>query len=178
MSSLLLLTRLISTRSEAISCSRRGFAKKKVAVKRPERKEFKFDDGEEVGGRDKNMDLVIRCLDAPIIHPPPPSKEEAARRYVVGRAHNIGMIELHNAREHDLSCKMRIKTHAISMLPRNSMLKAKALEIEESYPPLWRPLPTLYPPIENFDPRVFRNLENVDDDDATNNNNAGDDGEK
>jgi hypothetical protein len=172
MSSLLLLKRSIPTRSQAIS-SRRCFAKK-VAVKKPDRKEFKFDDGEEEGGRDKNFELIIRCLDAPIIHPPPPSKEEAARRYAVGRAHNIGMLELHNAREHDLSCKMRIKTHAISMLPKYSTLKAKALEPDDSYPPMWRPLPKLFPPIENFDPRVFTDLENemADDDEDTNDNDS------
>lgn len=122
------------------------------AAKKPVRR---FDEPEDISTRDKNAELVIRCLDAPIILPPPPSKEEAIRRYAVGRASNIGLVEMHNDREHDLACKIKIKIHAVAMLPKHSTLKEKALEEEDVGPPLYRPIPKTYPPIENFDRSMF-----------------------
>ena len=134
---------------------------KKGVAKPPQKPGRRFDEPEDTSNRDKNAELVIRCLDAPIIHPPPPSKEEAIRRYAVGRASNIGLIEMHNDREHDLACKIKIKMHAVNMLPKYSTLKEKALEEDDIGPPLYRPIPKTFPPIENFDPSIFQ-----EDDDA------------
>jgi len=107
------------------------------------------------GGHDRNLDVVLRALDAPITQRPEPSEEEKARNYEIGRNYNIGMYERHNAMNHDLACKMKMKTFAIKMLPRNSRLKEEALKVDNSAPPLWRHIPTDTPPIPNFDPSKF-----------------------
>ncbi len=159
MSSLLLLKRSLLTPlrvSVAEAATRRflattGSGKKKGSSNTP-RKAY-VDEPDD--SRDNTTDIIIRSLDAPIIYPPPPSEEEAKRRLAIGRAFNIGVMEMHNDREHDLSCKIKIKLHAIDMLPRNSILKEKALETDFEGPPMWRPIPKMYPPIENFDPRVL-----------------------
>lgn len=108
------------------------------------------------GGRDRHLDLILRALDAPILKPPPASEEEMKRRHDVGRAYNIGTWEQHNALHHDLNCKLRLKNHAIDMLPRDTMWKEEALKIDENDgPPLWRGVPTWTPPIPGFDPSEF-----------------------
>ena len=108
------------------------------------------------GGRDRHLDLILRALDAPILKPPPASEEEMQRRHDVGRAYNIGTWEQHNALHHDLNCKLRLKNHAIDMLPRDTMWKEEALKIDENDgPPYWRGIPTWTPPIPGFDPSEF-----------------------
>ena len=108
------------------------------------------------GGRDRHLDLILRALDAPILKPPPASEEEMKRRHDVGRAYNIGTWEQHNALHHDLNCKLRLKNHAIDMLPRDTMWKEEALKIDEDDgPPYWRGIPTWTPPIPGFDPSEF-----------------------
>jgi hypothetical protein len=116
--------------------------------------------GDSEGGREKSLDLIIRALDAKKAKPPAPDAEELARRHVVGRNHVIGRFEQHNAREHDLSCKIAMKQHAIKMLPRNSRLKEKALDTEyqgdEVLPPMERKIPRADPPNPNVDKRLAR----------------------
>jgi hypothetical protein len=111
------------------------------------------------GVGDRNLDLILRALDAPITEPPKPDEEEARRNYEIGRNYVIGMFEQHNAHNHDLACKIKLKEFAIKMLPRDSKLKEEALKEDSSSPPLWRPIPNYTPPIPGFDPSVFANLD-------------------
>lgn len=111
---------------------------------------------EKTAGHDRALDLILRCLDAPISkESPEPDEEEKARRFEIGRNYVIGMFERHNEMNHDLACKMKMKTFAIKMLPRNSKLKEEALKIDMSGPPLWRHIMADTPPIPGFDPSKF-----------------------
>lgn len=109
------------------------------------------------GGHDRHLDLILRSLDAPSTSPPEPSPEQKQENYEIGRNYVIGMFERHNAHNHDLACKMKLKRFAIKMLPKNSRLKEEALKVDHSTPPLWRPIPADTPPIPNFDPSKFIN---------------------
>jgi hypothetical protein len=107
-------------------------------------------------GHDRALDIIMRALDAPILkESPEPDEEEMARRYEIGRNYVKGMFERHNELNHDLACKMKMKTFAIKMLPRNSKLKEEALKVDASSPPLWRPIMADTPPIPDFDPTKF-----------------------
>ena len=103
------------------------------------------------GQRDKALDVVIRALDAPQKREPPISEEELQRRHEIGRNHVIGRFEWHNAIQHDLTCKLAMKQHAIKMIPRDSALREEALRTdyttEEVEPPLARHIPKENPPI-------------------------------
>ncbi len=109
-------------------------------------------------GRDRMEELLTRGADAPSHEPPPASEEEMARRFEIGRNYVIGMFNQHNEIDHDISCKLRIKDHAVQMLPRNSYIKEEALKIsddDKAVPPLWRHIPSDTPPIPGFDPSEF-----------------------
>lgn len=74
----------------------------------------------------------------------------------------IGRFQMHNEINHDLACKIRLKEHAIRMMPRKEdkmgYLREKALEVddsEESMPPLYRPIPLDTPPVEGYDVSQF-----------------------
>lgn len=110
---------------------------------------------EETAAGNKTYKMVVDSLDAPVTKPPPASEEEMARRYQVGRNYVIGSFESHNALEHDLSCKIRLKNHAIKMLPKNSLIRKAAMEIDDEGPPKWRHIPVWTPPIAGFDPDEF-----------------------
>jgi len=127
---------------------------KQLKVKKKEKKSAKK--GKE-GGRDRALDLLIRAIDAPVSEPPPASAEEMQRRFDIGREYNIGTSKRHNERNHDLNCKLRMKQHAIDMLPRDSMWKEEALKLDEDDdgPPMWRHVPVWTPPIPGFDPSQF-----------------------
>lgn len=125
-------------------------AKKQVKVKK--KKKGKQDT---VKGHDRDLDLILRSLDAPFSQEPEIDNEEKERRYKIGKAYVVGMFERHNERNHDLSCKMKLKSFAIKMLPRNSILKEEALKIDPSGPPPWRHIMADTPPIPNFDPSKF-----------------------
>ena len=108
--------------------------------------------------RNSDLQMMIRCVDTP--NPPKVvvSKEEMARRHEIGRNHVIGQFKQHNDLHHDLACKIKLKRHAIKMIPRNSMWKEEALQIdnsEEGMPPLWRTIPTDFPPIKGLNPDDF-----------------------
>lgn len=115
---------------------------------------------EEGSKKDPHIQMVIRCLDAP--HPPKPrlTDEQKEKHYNAGRNHVIGRFKEHNERYHDLACKLKLKHHAMNMLPKDegTVWREKALFIDTdiaSFPPLWRQIPTDFPPIPGFDPEQF-----------------------
>lgn len=110
---------------------------------------------EEGMAQSKTYKMVLDALNAPVTKPPPASKEEMERRFQVGRNYVIGSFERHNEWNHYLACKIRMKNHAIKMLPKNTALRKAALEIDEEGPPAWRRIPVWTPPIEGFDPDEF-----------------------
>ncbi len=111
----------------------------------------------------KNMKIVMAALDAPMKAERAVSEEEKERRYQIGRNHVIGRFRQHNEIDHDLTCKIHLKQHAIRMLPRHSPLRDAALSINTTMPPPWRQLPVWTPPIPGFDPSQF--VERVEEDD-------------
>ena len=157
-----------------VTCSMRGLAtpkdattKKKKASKLPKRK--KNDKSEKAEGKEKSqyqkdLENIVAALDAPIRYEPTISAEEQERRRQIVRNYCIGRFEQHNVREHDLACKMKMKFHAVRMLPQNSKLKKAALDpdVEDEIPnngfPMWTP------PIPGFNPEDY--AEYFDDDDA------------
>jgi hypothetical protein len=148
---------LARTPSVLASCISRNFSDEpKKKVKKVKRKETS---GAATSGRSRDLNVVLAALDAPKSTPPPADAEEMARREKVLKNYTIGMFKQHNEVNHDLSCRMKIKKHALSMLPKNSELKEKALEIDWSGPPRWRRLPTWTPPIPGFDPKEFMSHE-------------------
>lgn len=118
---------------------------------------------EEATANNKTYKMVVDALDAPITKPPPASEEEMARRAKIGRNHVIGRFESHNAFQHDLACKIRMKNHAMKMLPKHSLIRNAALEIDSEGPPKWRHIPVWTPPIPGFDPDEFLNEESKTD---------------
>jgi hypothetical protein len=104
-------------------------------------------------GRDRNFELVLASLDAPVLQEPEVPAEEMARRYEVGRNYVIGMFRQHNEIHHDLACKIQMKKHAVKMLPR-TYLKEEAMKIDATnavgLPPPWRHIAEWTPPIPNF----------------------------
>uniref|UniRef100_A0A7S2U755 Large ribosomal subunit protein mL40 n=1 Tax=Attheya septentrionalis TaxID=420275 RepID=A0A7S2U755_9STRA len=130
---------------------------KQLKVKKKEKNKKSKSDG----GKDRTVTLITKALNDPQNkpNPPPASEEEMARRSEIGRNYNIGTFKQHNALNHDLTCKLKMKNHAISMLPKNSTLREEALKIDmddiENHPPKWRSIPTWTPPIPGFDPKKF-----------------------
>jgi len=118
-------------------------------VKKKEKKSSKKKGGD--SERSRLVELLIQARDAKPVGPPPADEEEMARRFQVGREYNVGMMRRHNHINHDLNCKIRMKQHAVKMLPKESMWKKEALKLNDSGPPLSREcfLPD-YPPIEDF----------------------------
>jgi hypothetical protein len=114
---------------------------------------------EEPSGRSRDLEILLACLDAPKSKLPPADDEELARREEIMKAYTIGKFKQHNLESHDLACKLRMKRHAINMLPKKSKLKEKALEIDDSSPPPWRRIPAWTPPIPGFDPTPFMTTE-------------------
>lgn len=115
---------------------------------------------EENIGKDPHVQMIIRCLDAP--YPPKPqlTDEQKEQHYNAGRNYVIGRFKQHNELYHDLACKIKMKQHAIKLLPEDegTNWKEEALKIDEdpdSFPPLWRDIPTDYPPIPGFNPEEF-----------------------
>jgi hypothetical protein len=107
--------------------------------------------GEDAFGS-KNLQLMMASLDAPRKQEGPISEEEKLRRMEIGRNHVIGRFRRHNDIDHDLSCKLHLKKHAIKMFPRgNQKLKEEALAISDEMPPSWRHMPVWTAPIEGFD---------------------------
>jgi hypothetical protein len=115
---------------------------------------------------DRLTNILIRVIDAKPREPKtPPTKEELQKRHEIGRNYVIGNFKKHNAIHHDLACKIKLKNHAIDMLPKkndvgsnNGYLRDKAMEdsVEEEFmPPYYRPIAVDTPPIPNYDPNDF-----------------------
>lgn len=104
----------------------------------------------------KDLDLMIAALDAkPVLTEPPISEEEKARRMEIGKNYVRGRFRQHNEIDHDLNCKIKLKSHAMNMLPKNSMIREEAMKTDDTAAPLWRNIAVWTPPIEGFDPSQF-----------------------
>jgi hypothetical protein len=134
--------------SQCIDTSQSRFASK--IGKNKKTKAVKVD-----SARSKDLELVLTSLDAPSREEPPISEEEKARRHEIGRNYGIGKFRRHNKIEHDLTCKMQMKKHAMKMLPRDSKLKEEAQKIDAEDPPMWRHLAMWTAPIKDFDASQF-----------------------
>ena len=106
-------------------------------------------------GRARDLEVILAALDAPPTMPPTPDEDEKARREQILKNYTVGKFKQHNAENHDLNCKIRMKQHAMNMLPKDSKLKEKAMEIDDEKPPRWRHIPAWTPPIPNFNPKDF-----------------------
>jgi Mitochondrial ribosomal protein L28 len=107
-------------------------------------------------GRSKELDLILASLDAPSKVEGPVPEEERERRAQIGRNYVIGRFQQHNEMDHDLTCKMHLKRHALSMLKRHTRLNEEALKIDDDQAaPVWRHMPVWTPPIPGFDPSNF-----------------------
>ena len=106
-------------------------------------------------GRDKNLELILASLDGTERVEAELSADEKARRYEIGRNHVIGRFLQHNEINHDLTCKIHLKKHAVKMLPRNSQIKEEAMKTDGEGPPVWRHIARWTAPIPNFDPSLF-----------------------
>lgn len=129
-----------------------------VARKKQDNKmSTKIKDGpsDDTGGVQKGFKMVLAALNAPKSYPPPASEEEMKRRFLVGRNHVIGTFQEHNEHEHMIACKIRLKHHAIAMLPKKSRIKKEAMKIDSGGPPPWRHIPVWTPPIEGFNSEEF-----------------------
>lgn len=110
-------------------------------------------------GRPRDLQIILSSLDAESTKPPAADEEETARREEILRNYTVGKFKRHNEENHDLACKLRLKKHAMKMLPKDSELKEKALELDDAGPPRWRNIPAWTPPIPDFDPKQFMNIE-------------------
>ena len=129
-------------------------------VKKKEKKSS--DSGGGGGGRSRDVEILLACLDAPKKKLPPTTeftdqqKSLLERREEILKNYTVGKFKQHNEENHDIACKLKMKQHALRMLPKNSTLKEKALEVDEkSFPPRWRKIPAWTPPIPNFNPSEF-----------------------
>jgi len=135
----------------------RSFSAAKAKKKKNKGADSKLDEGSK---KDPEIQMLIRCIDTP--QPPKPklTDEQKERHYNAGKNYVIGKFNEHNALNHDLACKIKLKQHAIKLLPKDegTTWKEDALKIEvtrESFPPLWRNIPTEFPPIPGFNPEEF-----------------------
>ena len=120
-----------------------------------------FSDEGEKGDRISN--LLIKAIDSQPRPRPKFSPEEQAKHYEIGRNYVIGNHQVHNELNHDLACKIRLKNHAITMMPRNTdeklgYLKKHAMTVdmdEESMVPMYRTIPLDTPPIKDFNSRDY-----------------------
>ena len=141
----------------AIQCSSRGFAFDADAPKQKQQKakKKKASKRDATAGRSRDLDLILAALDAPRSEPPPADEEEMNRRENVRKVYTVGKFHRHNEENHDLAAKLRLKQHAVKMLPKDSKLKEEALKIDDEGPPRWRTIPAWTPPIPDFDPSEF-----------------------
>jgi hypothetical protein len=112
--------------------------------------------GGEGTGRSKELELVLASLDAPRREEGVISDEERERRHRIGRNYVIGRFRQHNDLDHDLTCKIHLKRHALKMLKQHELLHAEAVRIDDDQvAPMWRNMPVWTPPIPGFDPSKF-----------------------
>jgi hypothetical protein len=113
--------------------------------------------GAEPSGRSKELDLVLASLDAKSREEGPVPAEERERRGRVGRDYVIGRFNQHNDQDHDLTCKIHLKRHALRVLRRgHPRLHEEALRHDDDQvAPMWRQMPVWTPPIPGFNPAKF-----------------------
>lgn len=133
----------------------RSFAKQKAAAATAKKNKDQQAKAPVNTGRDKDLELVLAALNAPMRVEPEISAEEKARRYEIGRNHVIGRFRQHNEIHHDLACKIHLKMHAVNMLPKGSWLKEEAMKVDDEGPPRWRNLAAWTPPIPGYNPSEF-----------------------
>lgn len=75
----------------------------------------------------KRFKYMMDIVNAPKIKEGPISEEEKKRRFEIGRTYTIESFRRHNVLHHDLTCKIKLKNHAIKVLPRGSKIKEHAL---------------------------------------------------
>eukprot|EP00580_Thalassiosira_gravida_P006797 CAMPEP_0201643424 /NCGR_PEP_ID=MMETSP0493-20130528/28163_1 /ASSEMBLY_ACC=CAM_ASM_000838 /TAXON_ID=420259 /ORGANISM="Thalassiosira gravida, Strain GMp14c1" /LENGTH=219 /DNA_ID=CAMNT_0048117839 /DNA_START=113 /DNA_END=772 /DNA_ORIENTATION=+ len=140
----------------------------------------KSNEASKEAAKNRISSLIVKALDAPWGKAPTASEEEMERRYNVGREYVIGSFKQHNEFNHDFAVKIRMKRHAMAMLPKEGDVGDSKLEDggksvygmyrEEAYkingdmwgPPKHRLIPMHTPPIEGFDPSVYMDQENED----------------
>jgi len=115
-------------------------------------KKTKQKKGDGEGQGDGELKMLKAYLNAKPIKEGPISEEEKARRMEIGRNYVIGKFREHNDLHHDLTCKIRLKQHAIKMLPKNSYIRDHALTISDEMRPAHLPFAAHSPPIPDFDP--------------------------
>lgn len=138
-----------------VDVATRSFAKQKAVAAKKKKQAAATATPSADTGRDKNLELILASLNAPMRVEPEISRDEKARRYEIGRNYVIGRFQQHNDLHHDLACKIQLKMHCVKMLPRNSKLKEEALKIDGEGPPPWRHIAKWTAPIPNFDPTQF-----------------------
>lgn len=149
-------------------------AQKKVKTKEKGASASKLADKEAKANR--LVDLMTKAYDAPYTQPPKVSAEEMAKRAEIGRNYVIGSFKRHNELMHDLAVKIRMKKHAMKLLPREGEIgdtpiegtkksvygkwRSAAFKLNDRWgPPDWRPIPMLTPPIEGFDASLYVDAE-------------------
>uniref|UniRef100_A0A7S2YI68 Uncharacterized protein n=1 Tax=Entomoneis paludosa TaxID=265537 RepID=A0A7S2YI68_9STRA len=85
----------------------------------------------EVDKSDKQLTHYLSFLNAPFKKEPPISEEEKERREAILKEYTIQKFKSHNAINHDLTCKGKMKAHALKMLPRNTKLKEHAVFVHD-----------------------------------------------
>ena len=148
-----------SSSSPSSSFQQRYFSdegpKQRVVKVKKKKRESKIETSS--SGRPRDLQILLDCLDAPKNKTPPPAdEEEKKRREIIQKNYTVGKFKQHNAENHDLACQMRMKTHAINMLPKRTALKEKALVVDSNnFPPRWRAIPAWTPPIKDFNPSKY-----------------------
>lgn len=138
----------------------------------------KSNEASKEAAKNRISSLIVKALDAPWGKAPTASEEEMERRYNVGRDYVIGSFERHNEFNHDLAVKIRMKRHAMAMLPKEGDIGDDEIDgrsvygmyREEAYkinggmwgPPKHRLIPMHTPPIEGFDPSVYMDQDDED----------------
>jgi hypothetical protein len=138
-----------------------------LSPNRPLSTNFEKSEADEGSKSDRLTNILMQVIDAKPRKQQKPSPEEAERRSDLGKKYVIGNFKRHNEIHHDLACKIRMKNHAIDLLPHRNdeqfgYLKEAALTIsmdDDAMVPFHRPIPVDTPPIPNFDPSKFRKAE-------------------
>jgi hypothetical protein len=139
----------------------KSFSKKGADAKKQQQQASAAGGGDEQ--KSKQLKIMMSALDAPEDKEPPISAEEKARRYQIGRNYVIGRFQQNNRLDHDMTCKIYMKKHAIRMLPKNSRLREEALKISDEDPPTNRNIPLWTPPIPGFDAAKYTYIEDEED---------------
>ena len=138
-----------------------GPKKKQTKVKKKNKKAAAAA-GVDTAGQ-KNLRLVLDSLDAQYRQEEAISNEEKEHRAMVAKNYTIGRFRQHNEVDHDITCKLYLKQHAIKMMKGiDPMLIEEAMKVNNDQPPAWRDMPVWTPPIAGFDPDKYLKEEEED----------------